>query len=233
VQCNGAGVGDAERVEEIRHGDLVQHLRHVPARDLAEGALLEEVVVGRRAEVEVVRYEGVHPVDGDELFRDGVGNPEMVPGRAGDTADHFAAADPSEEPVDPLARHAPPLGPHADLQGGMAEDGGGPFDRVDLREQGRVDEPGVVEEIVIRPGGVLGAQAVADGVVLQHKERLHEGQADPEARLLRRPGDQVVGYRSVGIDYEFAVLSRPHHGLHFCAAAEYLEPSHQWVSVLR
>jgi hypothetical protein len=74
----------------------------------------------------------------------------------------------------------------------MAEDGCGPFDRVDLREQGRIDEPGVVEEVVIRPGGVIGPQTVADGVVLEHEERLHEGQADPEARLLRGVGDQVV-----------------------------------------
>jgi hypothetical protein len=165
VQRDGAGVGDAERVEEIRHGDLLQHLRHVSARDLAEGACLDEVV-GRRTEVEVVRYEGVHPVDGDELLRDGVGDPEMVLGRAGDPADHLAAAHPSEELVDPLARDAPPVGPHANLQGGVAEDSSSPFDRVDLREQCRVDEPGVVKEVVIRPGGVLGTQAVADGVVL-------------------------------------------------------------------
>jgi hypothetical protein len=71
-------VRDAERVEEVSQVDLVKHLRHVRACDLPEGALLNEAVVGCGAEVEVIRDEGVHPVDSDEFLRDGVGHPEMV-----------------------------------------------------------------------------------------------------------------------------------------------------------
>ena len=43
---------------------------------------------------------------------------------------------------------------------------GRPLDGVDLGHQRGVDEPRVVEQLLVRPARVVGAQAVADGVVL-------------------------------------------------------------------
>ena len=63
----------------------------------------------------------MHPVDSDEFLRDGVGYLVVVLRGAGDAADHLAGAYPSEELVDALTRETPPVGPHADLHGGMAE----------------------------------------------------------------------------------------------------------------
>src|SRR5215213_3039685 len=67
---------DAERVEQIGKLDLVEQPRHVLARDLPEGALLDLSAVGRRTKVEVVRDQGVHPVNGHKLLSDRVGHPK-------------------------------------------------------------------------------------------------------------------------------------------------------------
>src|SRR6266851_6762227 len=104
----------------------------------------------------------MHPVDGDELLREGVGYAELVRVRSGDPTDELALAEPSEKPVDPFGREAPPIGPKRDLERGMAEDGGGPLDGMDLGQQRSVDQPGPVEQLLVGPSGVFGAKPVAD-----------------------------------------------------------------------
>jgi hypothetical protein len=84
----------------------------------------------------------------------------------------------------------------------VVEEGWRPLDRVDLRQQRRVNEPGSVEQVVVGPGRVLGSQPVADRVVLEGEERVHHGQADPEARLVGRVflAVGIYRYQAVGPD---------------------------------
>ena len=83
---------------------------------------------------------------------------------------------------------------------------GGPLDGVDLGHQGGVDEPGVLEELVVGEGRVAGLQVVADGVVLEGEQVLEHGQAQPEA------GDQgrvEVGVGGVGDQPGWVTCSFP------------------------
>ena len=69
----------------------------------------------------------------------------MVGLGAGNSADELALAQPAEELVHAFGGQSPPVGTKGDLEGGMTEDGGRPLDRVDLGQQGGVDQPGSVE----------------------------------------------------------------------------------------
>jgi hypothetical protein len=86
----------------------------MPPRNLAEGAILEVPTVGRGIEAKVVRDKGVHPINGDELLRYGVGYPEVVFSRARYPANHLTPADSFEKLVYSLHREALPVGPHGD-----------------------------------------------------------------------------------------------------------------------
>src|SRR5687768_10539619 len=101
----------------------------------------------------------------------------------------------------------------------MAENSSSPLHSVNLRQQRRVNEPGTVEQLVVGPGGILGAEALADRIVLQHEERLQQRQPHPEPWLLRRLGDQLSGERAVRLYEEFAVFAGAHPLLGIGAAA--------------
>lgn len=49
----------------------------------------------------------------------------------------------------------------------MAQDVRRPFDRVDFSEERSPDQPRPVEELLVRPGRVLGSQPIANSVVLE------------------------------------------------------------------
>src|SRR5215211_8212184 len=108
----------------------------------------------------------------------------MVRSPANDAADQLAIADASQEPLDRLSGQPPPVNVQAAARGGVVEEGWRPLDRVNLRQQCRIYEPGAVEQVVVGPARVLGAQPLADRVVLEGKERVHHDEPDPEARLV-------------------------------------------------
>ena len=86
VQRDGAGMGDAEGVEEVGQRYLAQHLQGGPLATPLEVAFQQEPVIGGRAEGVVVRHERVHAVDGDELLGQRVGHAEVVASATPDDA---------------------------------------------------------------------------------------------------------------------------------------------------
>ena len=73
----------------------------------------------------------------------------------------------------------------------MVEDGGSPFDCVDLCHECTVDETCCVEELVGCPFGVLRMELVADGVVFKGKERMHQFKTYPPVVVEASIGDAV------------------------------------------
>ena len=181
VQGHGAGMLRGEGVEQVGRTHASQHLARAQTRCVQELDLLDAVRIGDRPHRQVVRRERVHPVDRHELLGDRVRRGVVVRGRAGDAADDLAAADPAEQSVDPLLGEAEPVGAHADLQCGVAEDRGRPLDGVDLRDQGSDHQAGLVEHLVVAPRRVGRMQHVADGVVLAHEQRVQQLEANPPA----------------------------------------------------
>src|SRR5215470_16522549 len=95
--------------------------------------------------------------------------------RARYPADCLAGTDTPQVFLYSFSSEPPPVGIHANLQCGMAEDGGSPVDRVDLRHQRVIDEAGDTENLVVLlrivlPFGKRLKQVVADGVVLQREQ---------------------------------------------------------------
>ena len=68
VQPHRAGMGDAERVEQIDGIEARQQLDAPPAGELGQLELAELGAGVRRPDRVVVRHQRVHPVDGDELL---------------------------------------------------------------------------------------------------------------------------------------------------------------------
>ena len=104
----------------------------------------------------------------------------MVGRRAGDPAHDVVGRAPAEQLVEPLALEAPPVGAQREHRRRVRDDGRRPVDGVDLRHQRRVDEPGLVVEILVVELGVLRVQVLADRVVLAHEQRVEQREADPE-----------------------------------------------------
>ena len=102
----------------------------------------------------------------------------------------------------------------------MADNGWRPFDRVNLCYQGCIDEPRTLKDVVVRPVWVLGAQAVADGIVFQRKQCLHHLQTQPPARHHGRI-EVRVGWQlqqAIATNDQFAIPSRAPQGLLLFAA---------------
>src|SRR5215216_3960809 len=215
VQGDRAGVSSAKRVEQVLHCYLVHQFHGLPLRHSGELPLLQHLVAHDGPEGVVVGDERVHPVDRYELLGQRIGYAEVVRLPTNDAADHLVVAYASRQPLDCLPCQSPPVRVQAAPCGGVVEEGGRPLDGVDLRQQCRVYEPGAVEQVVIRPARVLGAQPVADRVVLEGKERMHHDQPDPESRLvgwmLLAVG--VDWYQAVGADVQLAILPRSEFGL--------------------
>ena len=186
-----------------------------------ERGLADRRVVGGRAEGVVVRDERVHPVDRDELLGQRVRDPVVVRDRAGDAADHLAGREAAEEVVQLLAREAPPVRAQGDLRRRVADHRRRPLDRVDLGDQGGVDQARPLEEVVVRPRRVLGSQPVADRVVLADEDHLHQRDPEPEARHLRRVELLLLRDRQEPVlaDPQLAVLARAQEPLQLERAA--------------
>ena len=143
----------------------------------------------------------------------------MIGGRARGSAENFVAGEPTEEVRELLALQSPPFVTHRRLCGGMRDNGGSPLDGMNFCHQADVDEPGAVEQFVVGPGGELGLEAVADGIVFSCEEAGHHRQADPPAWSFRQLDQQGVGRQALGCENELPVLSGAHLLLHVGAAA--------------
>ena len=174
------GCAGPERVERVSHRHLGQPLAHVQHAELLERALLQHRIALERTEAEVVRDQRMHPVDGDELLGERVGDAVVIRRRARDAADHLVRGEAAEAPVEPLALEPPPVRPHAAHRGRVSDDRRRPVDRVDLGHQGGDDEPRPVEELIVLEARMGRVQVVADRVVLAHEERMQKREPDPE-----------------------------------------------------
>ena len=116
---------------------------------------------------------------------------------------------PPEPPREALAHEAPPVRVHPELRRRVRDDRRRPLDRVDLRDQRRVHEPGAVEEIVVRPGRVVLAQRVADRVVLEREQRVQDARGRPRSSRRRPRGRRARRGRRGGGPARRCAACRP------------------------
>src|SRR5713226_10352609 len=112
----------------------------------------------------------MHAVNGHKLFRYRVRHPEVIFGGPWNAADDLAFTDASEVLVDPFPGQAPPVAMHSNLQGRVRDDRGCPVDSVDLRDERCVDQPGMIEQFIVGPGWIGGAELVTNDVVFQGEQ---------------------------------------------------------------
>ena len=153
----------------------------------------------------------MHPVDGDELLGQRERHTVVLGRRAGDAADHLAAAEPAEQLVQPLAGQPAPVGAHPHLVVGWAMTAGvhstvwifAISAALISRARWKISSSGQLR--------VAGAQPVADGVVLQGEQGLQHEQPDPESGHPPRVVRRVVGQRRqpVRVDAQLAVRAGP------------------------
>src|SRR5690242_16633748 len=99
MQGDRSGADGSERIEEIGHGDSLSDLPRLPINHLSKRSLQEELVVCDRTEAEFVGQKGMHAIDGNELFCEGVGYVVEILWGAGDTTDDLALTDAPEVPI--------------------------------------------------------------------------------------------------------------------------------------
>ena len=91
----------------------------------------------------------------------------------------------------------------------MIEQRRGPFHGVDLGHERRVDQPRVLEELLVRPLRIDRAQPIANSVLLQCEQGAEHGEPEPEAGNVRRVrGEEWVDLnrgQAGGINPQFAV----------------------------
>ena len=73
-----------------------------------------------------------------------------------------------------------------------------PLDRVDLGDEGGVDEPRLLEQPFAVGRGIFDAQPIDDGIVLAREQRVHHREADPPVAV--DAGKLVVGDIACRID---------------------------------
>ncbi len=109
MQGDGAGVGGAERVEEVGHGYLLCNLSRMAVGNFRQGALQKYRIVRHRTEGEFIGHQRMHAVDGNELFCYGIRHAKVICGRTWNAADDFALAETPKVVVNPLAGQSPPV----------------------------------------------------------------------------------------------------------------------------
>src|SRR5215813_6703528 len=155
----------------------------------------------------------MHPVDRHELFSHGVRCAVMVGVRAGDAPQHVPLAAASKEVMQALSYEAPPVGAHAGLHGWMGQDGRCPFKRVDLGDEGSVHQPRRLEELLIVPLGVRRPEPVADRIVLEREERVHQAKPNPPVAVDAGnldAGALIEGKQAVGQHVQLSLLTGAH-----------------------
>ena len=109
-----------------------------------------------------------------------------------------------------------PARPHqlpfiASLSVGLFDDRRRPVEGVDLGDQRAVGEPGLVVELLVGPGRILGANPVCDRVVLHREEHVQRVEAVPHRSRHVRVVEvllEILRQRAVRLDPEPAALSR-------------------------
>ena len=192
VQPDGARMMDAERVEQIGDVEAGEELDAAAAGQLGKLGVGETRPGRRRADREVIRHQRVHPVDRDELLGQRERHAVMIGRRAGDPGEQIVVGELRKRVLQP-AEPAVPVGAQAGGGDLVRQDRGRPFHRVDLRQQRRVDQPGLLEQPLVVPVRVVFLQLVADRVVLEREQRVQQAQADPA--VLGEAGDLAAGER--------------------------------------
>src|SRR5437868_1135230 len=101
--------------------------------------------------------------------------------RAWNTAYDLVVGDASQEWIQGLTTDTPPVATQGVDGRRMGDDSRCPLDRMDLCQKRRIDEPGFLEQLFVRPVGVGMCEAVADGIVLAREQRQQHAQPQPPA----------------------------------------------------
>ena len=135
-------MGGAERVQQVDEA--------VSLHELAGGGALhiDQVAKGNLCAIEppyihLFGDQRVQAVHGGEFLGHRVGRAVLVRRRADDAKGGLAVL--AEHCAQHPARDPRPVGVHAEVQCGMAEDAWRPFDGVDLGDQGCVDQARMLE----------------------------------------------------------------------------------------
>src|SRR6266851_3958286 len=180
----------------------------------------------------------MHAVNGHKLFRYRVRHPEVIFGGPWNAADDLAFTDASEVLVDPFPGQAPPVAMHSNLQGRVRDDRGCPVDSVDLRDERCVDQPGMIEQFIVGPGWIGGAELVTNDVVFHSRVNKVCSILKPIHQLPLTPVISTPVAGSSGSRPSAPIASLPPSpDRTFASVAASLpyswEPSHQCVAVLR
>ena len=92
MQLNCAGMSEPERIEHVRHLDLIDNVQNVRPGKLIERTLFPHSTIVKRAKHIIVGNEWVHAIHGDELFRQCIRHVEMICSTADDATDEFIFA---------------------------------------------------------------------------------------------------------------------------------------------
>ena len=65
----------------------------------------------------------------------------------------------------------------------MVDDGRGPLEGVDLRQQRRVDQSRCLKQLLVGPGRIFSREAVANRVVLEAEQVVHQAEPDPHVSV--------------------------------------------------
>ena len=142
VEANSAGMSGAEGVQQVREAMRLHELPGAVALHVDQLAALLSCSV-EPPHIHLVRDERVKAIDGGELLGHGIGRAVLVRRRADDAVAGLAFL--AEHRTHHAVRHTRPIGVHAEVQRRMREDARCPFDRVDLGNQGRVDQARALE----------------------------------------------------------------------------------------
>jgi len=158
----------------------------------------------------------MHTIDNGKLFSQAVGYTVMVGLGAWNPTDDLAITQATEETLEALHFEAPPVSAQSILRCWMTDDGWRPFNGVNFCYQGCINETCALKDVIIRPVGILGTQAIADGVVLQRKQGMQQAQAKPPITVDAGhvdPGRGIERQQTVAPKRELAALPRAHPGL--------------------
>ena len=134
----------------------------------------------------MIRHQRVHAVDRDELLGQRERHAGVIGRRPGNPGEDVVVGELRKEVLQP-AEPSVPGRPQAGGEDVPRKDGARPLRGVNLREQRRVDQAGLLEQPLVVPERIVLLEHVADGVVLEREQRVQ--QAEPHPAVLGEPGD--------------------------------------------